>query len=156
MEDDCARGSAPRGGLSSRLGLGVRPLCGAPRELHCSPSTCRTHCKTRPTASLALLKDAGTEAELGLLSLRQWLQRRRLHGHDHRGQFWRLRHGHDRRGCGPERDAEGVPMLLRHHAVRERFAARLETVGRAFRARRINGLHRHGAAGERANRRREG
>ena len=64
-----------------------------------------------------MLKGAGAEAELRLLSLRQWLQRRRLHGHDHRGEFRRLQHGHGWRGCGPERDVEGVPMLLRHHAV---------------------------------------
>jgi hypothetical protein len=112
----------------------------------------RTARQTRPTTSLALLEGAGTEAELGLLRLRQWLQRRRLHGHDHRGRFWRLRHGHGGRGCGPERDAEGVPMLLRHHAVRERVAARLETVGPACRAGRITGLHRDGTAGESANR----
>jgi hypothetical protein len=95
------------------------------------------------------------EAELGLLRLLQWLQRRRLHGHDHRGRFWRLRHGHGWRGCGPECDVEGVPMLLRHHALGERIAARLETVGRAYRAGRINGLHRHSTASERSKRRRE-
>jgi hypothetical protein len=92
----------------------------------------------------------------GPLRLRQWLQRRRFHGHDHRGQFWRLRHGHGGRGCGPERDVEGVPMLLRHHAVRECVATRLETVGRACRARRIDGLHRYSTAGERAKRCRAG
>jgi hypothetical protein len=46
-------------------------------------------------------------------------------------------------------------MLLRHHALGERIAARLETVGRAYRAGRINGLHRHSTASERSKRRRE-
>jgi len=47
-------------------------------------------------------------------------------------------------------------MLLRHHALGECVAAGLETVGRTSRARRINGLHRHSTAGERAKCRREG
>jgi hypothetical protein len=38
MEDDCARGSAPRGGLVSRLSLGDRRLCGAPRRSLARPS----------------------------------------------------------------------------------------------------------------------
>jgi hypothetical protein len=68
------------------------------------------------------------------------------------------RQGHrDPRGHGfPARDAEGVPMLLRHYAVRECVAARLKALRRACRAGRVNGLHRHGTAGERAQRRREG
>jgi hypothetical protein len=70
----------------------------------------------------------------GLLRLPQWLQRRRLHGHDHGGQFWRLRHGHGWRGCGPERDAEGVPPLLRDYAVRKCVAARhVALTGQPFR-----------------------
>jgi hypothetical protein len=39
-------------------------------------------------------------------------------------------------------------MLLSVHALRESVAARLETVGCACRAGRINGQHPHSAAGE--------
>jgi hypothetical protein len=47
-------------------------------------------------------------------------------------------------------------MLLRHHALCERIAARLKTVGRACRVGRIDGLHWHRTAGQRADRRGEG
>jgi hypothetical protein len=49
-----------------------------------------------------------------------------------------------------------MPMLLRHYALGECIAARLETVGRECRAGGIDGLDRHSAAGERAQRCRAG
>jgi hypothetical protein len=48
-----------------------------------------------------------------------------------------------------------VDVRLFLHALCERIAARLETVGRACRAGRIDSLHRHRTAGEQ-KRRREG
>jgi hypothetical protein len=60
-------------------------------------------------------------------------------------------------GTGPALvDEQRVPMLLRHYALRKCVAAGLETVGSASCARRIDSLHRHRAAGERAKRRCEG
>jgi hypothetical protein len=68
----------------------------------------------------------------------------------------RLRNRWRRATSSASVDQQGMPMLLRHHALRKCVTARLETVGSAYRARRIDGLHRHGTAGECANRRREG
>jgi hypothetical protein len=50
-------------------------------------------------------------------------------------------------------DEQRVPVLLRMHAVSEFVAARLEAEARARSTGRLDGLHRHGAACQRAKRR---
>jgi hypothetical protein len=94
MEDDCTRSSAPAAVLRADWASASAALH---RARACAAVQAREARAARPTASLAVLKGARTEAELGLRHGHLWPgDRRRCGG---RGQRRRLLDGPGQRRC---------------------------------------------------------